>query len=159
MFVENVKLMNFRNYEYGNVSFEKGANFIYGSNASGKTNLRGNEATGLVVDGNVRAENNTSFVYVLGTATEAISNKFITFVDKTPKRRQEDVKTDLYHYLNEQNTIEEEKFEDGWRIFNTEELDCIDNLPTETSLQRAFISYMKEEGSTFGSGCGMICVE
>ena len=77
--------------------------------ASGKTNLRGNEATGLVVDGNVRAENNTSFVYVLGTATEAISNKFITFVDKTPKRRQEDVKTDLYHYLNEQNTIEEEK--------------------------------------------------
>ena len=57
------------------------------------------------------------------------------------------------------DTIEEEKFEDGWRIFNTEELDCIDNLPTETSLQRAFISYMKEEGSTFGSGCGMICVE
>mgnify|MGYP002647085145 CR=1 FL=1 len=39
MFVENVKLMNFRNYEYGNVSFEKGANFIYGSNASGKTNV------------------------------------------------------------------------------------------------------------------------
>ncbi len=39
MFVENVKLMNFRNYEYGNVSFEKGANFIYGSNATGKTNI------------------------------------------------------------------------------------------------------------------------
>lgn len=76
--------------------------------ASGKTNLRGDGATGLVVDGNVRAENNTSFVYVLGTASEAISNKFITFVDKTPKRRQENIKTDLYHYLNEQNTTEEE---------------------------------------------------
>ena len=39
MFVENVKLMNFRNYEYGNVSFKPGANFIYGNNASGKTNV------------------------------------------------------------------------------------------------------------------------
>lgn len=75
--------------------------------ASGKTTIRGNENTGLVVDGNVRAENNTSFVYVLGTATEAISKQFITFVDKTPRRRQEEIKTNLYHYLNEQQTLEE----------------------------------------------------
>lgn len=56
------------------------------------------------------------------------------------------------------DTIEEEKFEDGWRIFNTEDLECIDSLPTDTSLQRAFIAYMKD-GGTFGSGCGMICIE
>ena len=72
--------------------------------ASGRTTIRGNENIGLIVDGNVRAENKTTFVYVLGTATEAISKQFITFVDKTPKRRQEEVKTNLYHYLNEQNT-------------------------------------------------------
>lgn len=76
--------------------------------ASGNATIRGNESTGLVVDGNVRAENNTSFVYVLGTASEAISQQFITFVDRTPKRRQENIKTDLYHYLNEQNTSESE---------------------------------------------------
>ncbi|WP_299233776.1 translocation/assembly module TamB domain-containing protein [uncultured Bacteroides sp.] len=76
--------------------------------ASGRTTIRGNESTGLVVDGNVRAENNTSFVYVLGTATEAISKQFITFVDKTPRRRQEEIKTDLYHYLNVQKALEEE---------------------------------------------------
>lgn len=76
--------------------------------ASGKTTIRGNENTGLIVDGNVRAENNTTFVYVLGTATEAISKQFITFVDRTPKRRQEEIKTDLYHYLNEQNVSNEE---------------------------------------------------
>ena len=75
--------------------------------ASGRTTIRGNETAGLVVDGSVRAENNTSFVYVLGTATEAISKQFITFVDKTPRRRQEEIKTDLYHYLNEQKTLEE----------------------------------------------------
>ncbi|MDD4688117.1 MAG: DNA replication/repair protein RecF [Eubacteriales bacterium] len=39
MFVDNVKLLNFRNYEYGKVAFNPGANFIYGSNASGKTNV------------------------------------------------------------------------------------------------------------------------
>ena len=77
--------------------------------ASGNTTIRGNENTGLVVDGNVRAENNTSFVYVLGTATEAISKQFITFIDRTPKRRQEEIKTDLYHYMNEQNTAEDEE--------------------------------------------------
>ena len=77
--------------------------------ASGNTTIRGNENTGLVVDGNVRAENNTSFVYVLGTATEAISKQFITFIDRTPKRRQEEIKTDLYHYMNEQNTAEDQE--------------------------------------------------
>ena len=75
--------------------------------ASGKTTIHGNEITGLVVDGNVIAEDKTSFVYVLGTATEAISKQFITFVDKTPKRRQEEVHTELYHYLNEQSVEED----------------------------------------------------
>ena len=84
--------------------------------ASGRTTIRGNENTGLVVDGNVRAEDKTSFVYVLGTATEAISKQFITFVDRTPKRRQEEIHTELYHYLNEQNTDEDNAVPQDIRI-------------------------------------------
>ena len=93
--------------------------------ASGKTTIRGNENTGLIVDGNVRAEDKTSFVYVLGTATEAISKQFITFVDKTPKRRQEEIHTELYHYLNEQNTADK----------NTTPPDIRINLQIEPSAQ------------------------
>lgn len=39
MFVEQVFLSNFRNYEAGNVRFKEGTNVIYGANACGKTNI------------------------------------------------------------------------------------------------------------------------
>ena len=39
MYVENVKLNNFRNYEDKKVSFSDGLNAIVGKNATGKTNL------------------------------------------------------------------------------------------------------------------------
>lgn len=39
MFVEQVYLSNFRNYEICNVKFKEGTNVIYGANARGKTNL------------------------------------------------------------------------------------------------------------------------
>ena len=39
MFVEQVYLSNFRNYEIGNVKFIDGTNVIYGANAKGKTNI------------------------------------------------------------------------------------------------------------------------
>lgn len=39
MYIENVRLENFRNYSSGNFSFSKGINVIEGSNAVGKTNL------------------------------------------------------------------------------------------------------------------------
>ncbi len=39
MYVTDVKLKNFRNYENGNINFGKGVNIIYGNNAQGKTNI------------------------------------------------------------------------------------------------------------------------
>lgn len=39
MFVKQVFLSDFRNYEKGKVSFTKGTNVIYGANARGKTNI------------------------------------------------------------------------------------------------------------------------
>ncbi len=39
MYINGLKLLNFRNYENLNIEFEKGFNIIYGDNAQGKTNI------------------------------------------------------------------------------------------------------------------------
>ena len=39
MFIKNIKLENFRNYEKQDIEFNKDINIIYGNNAQGKTNI------------------------------------------------------------------------------------------------------------------------
>jgi DNA replication and repair protein RecF len=39
LFVENIRLINFRNYKKIDIAFKKGINVIYGDNAQGKTNI------------------------------------------------------------------------------------------------------------------------
>lgn len=39
MIIENINLVNFRNYSNLKIEFEKGLNFLYGPNATGKTSL------------------------------------------------------------------------------------------------------------------------
>jgi DNA replication and repair protein RecF len=39
MYIQSIKIQNFRNYETLSLSFNKGINIIYGKNAQGKTNL------------------------------------------------------------------------------------------------------------------------
>ena len=39
MYIENIKIQNFRNYKLLNLKFNKGINIIYGKNGQGKTNL------------------------------------------------------------------------------------------------------------------------
>ena len=68
--------------------------------ATGNVFLRGGDGQ-LNVDGEVRADNQTEFVYVLGTAAEATNSGFITFVDRTPRRKQAAVKAEVYHPLNQ----------------------------------------------------------
>ena len=77
--------------------------------ATGDAVVQGNPQNGLNVDAHLKAENKTKFVYVLGAAAQAASNQFITFVDRTPKRAREEIKTDVYHYLNKT----EEEVEDS----------------------------------------------
>lgn len=84
--------------------------------ASGNTVIRGNENIGLIVDSDVTAENKTSFVYVLGAASEAIDNQFIKFVDKTPKRKQAEIETELYHYLNTKDENNDDSEQQDIRI-------------------------------------------
>jgi len=39
MYINKVKLENFRNYEKQEIEFDKNVNIIYGDNAQGKTNI------------------------------------------------------------------------------------------------------------------------
>ena len=56
----------------------------------------------MTIDASVTTGRNTTFTYVTGLTTEATSNQFITFVDKTPKRISDNVKTDIYHFTDAQ---------------------------------------------------------
>lgn len=60
------------------------------------------------VEANITTGPNTTFTYVTGLTTEATSNQFITFVDKTPRRIQDSIKTELYHHSDAQKKKEEE---------------------------------------------------
>ena len=39
MYLKNIKVKNFRNYENLNINLEKNINIFYGDNAQGKTNI------------------------------------------------------------------------------------------------------------------------
>jgi DNA replication and repair protein RecF len=39
MYIKNIKLENFRNYEFQELNLEQGINILYGDNAQGKTNI------------------------------------------------------------------------------------------------------------------------
>ena len=52
------------------------------------------------IDVNLTTGRNTTFTYVTGLTAEATSNQFITFVDKTPKRLQDSIRTEFYHFTD-----------------------------------------------------------
>lgn len=74
---------------------------------TGEVLLRGGNNT-LTVDGTLRTDPQTQFTYVTATAAEATNTQFIRFVDKTPRRKQENIQTELYHHLNKLDTEKEE---------------------------------------------------
>ena len=76
-------------YGTGNITLDGGNNAM---------NVRANLTTGP----------NTTFTYVSGLTAEATSNQFITFVDKTPKRIQDNLVTEFYHYTDAEKKIEED---------------------------------------------------
>jgi hypothetical protein len=52
------------------------------------------------IDVNLATSRNTTFTYVTGLTAEATNTQFITFVDKTPKRLQDSIQTQFYHYTD-----------------------------------------------------------
>ena len=94
-------LLMYNTYEAGNMPFY---GKVYGT---GNVVLDGGN-NAMTVDASLTTGSNTSFTYITGVTTEAASNQFITFVDKTPKRIHDDVETDLYHHSNVRKTKEED---------------------------------------------------
>ena len=86
-------LLMYNTYEAGNMPFY---GKVYGT---GNVVLDGGN-NAMTVDASLTTGNNTSFTYITGVTTEAASNQFITFVDKTPKRIHDNVETNLYHHSN-----------------------------------------------------------
>ncbi len=76
---------------------------VYGT---GLVHLDGGNNT-MNIDARLTTGDNTTFTYVTGLTAEATNNQFITFVDKTPKRIQDSVQTDFYHYTDANKKKEE----------------------------------------------------
>lgn len=53
------------------------------------------------------------------------------------------------------STKQSEQFNNAWRIFYRSDIENLDQFPTDTSLQRRFIDYIRAGGS-FGSGFGVL---
>ena len=69
---------------------------VYGT---GNVTLAGGN-NAMNIDVNVATGRNTTFTYVTGVTAEATNTQFITFVDKTPKRLQDSIQTEFYHYTD-----------------------------------------------------------
>ena len=69
---------------------------VYGT---GEVYLEGGN-NAMNIDVNITTGENTTFTYVTGLTTEATNNQFITFVDKTPKRVQDSIRTEFYHFAD-----------------------------------------------------------
>ena len=69
---------------------------VYGT---GDVTLKGGN-NAMDIDVNLTTGRNTTFTYVTGLTSEATSNQFITFVDKTPKRLQDSIQTEFYHFTD-----------------------------------------------------------
>ena len=69
---------------------------VYGT---GDVTLKGGN-NAMDIDVNLTTGRNTTFTYVTGLTSEATSNQFITFVDKTPKRLQDSIRTEFYHFTD-----------------------------------------------------------
>lgn len=100
--ISGTDLLMYDTHEAGDMPFY---GTVYGS---GNVVLDGGN-NALNVDVSVTTSANTTFTYITGVITEATSNQFITFVDKTPRRTFGELETTLYHHSNAKpNNVDED---------------------------------------------------
>ncbi|MBQ8441863.1 MAG: translocation/assembly module TamB domain-containing protein [Bacteroides sp.] len=75
--------------------------------ATGNITLDGGN-NAMNIDANISTGRNTTFTYVTGLTAEATNNRFITFVDKTPKRLQDSIRTEFYHFTDARKKKEDD---------------------------------------------------
>lgn len=81
---------------------------VYGT---GNATIAGNVREGVNIDVAMTTNRNTNFTYIKDNVTSAVSNQFIKFVDKTPRRAVQD-SVRLSNFEIAQKEVEEEKESD-----------------------------------------------
>ena len=81
--------------------------------ATGNATIAGNVNEGLNVDVAMRTNQNSVFTYIKDNVSSAVSNQFIKFVDKTPKRTIHETVLSDYEMAQLEIKAEEEKEEDA----------------------------------------------
>ena len=135
MYLKNIKLTNFRNYNKLTVSFNKGINIIYGENAQGKTNL----LESIYVLGITKShrnineisliKQNSNYFFIKGKLKK---DKFYTdlevYADDVKKilKKDSDVIKKVSDYISSMNII----------IFTPDDLDIIKSSP---QIRRKFL--------------------
>lgn len=137
MQIEELKLLNFRNYEKVLVSFDKNLNIIYGNNGSGKTNLveaiyflaltRSFKQTNL----NILIRDNTNLTKVEGVIKNKYRNTYKVMFDndtKTIKIDQNKIDK-ISDYIGKINIV----------LFNPSDLKMIKDAP---SVRRKYLNIL-----------------
>jgi DNA replication and repair protein RecF len=130
MYLKDIKITNFRNYDNLSISFEKGINIIYGNNGQGKTNLLESlyvlgmtKSHRSYIDNNLIKNNKTSFKIIGNLYEDKIKTKLeITFNgnDKLLKIDSNQIKK-IGDYVSKMNII----------IFFPDDLSLIKGSPSE----------------------------
>ena len=79
---------------------------VYGT---GNATIAGNPNDGVTIDVAMTTNKNTTFTYIKDNVTSAVSNQFINFVDKTPKRQTFDASLSDYELAQKELEEENEK--------------------------------------------------
>jgi len=136
MFLKNIKLSNFRNYDKLELNLSKGLNIIYGNNGQGKTNLIESiyflgmtKSHRSYIDNNLIKENTNSFKINGSLYIDNIKNNLEIYYDGTNKRMKIDNKviSKINKYVSTMNII----------IFFPDDLNLIKGTPFE---RRRFIN-------------------
>lgn len=136
MYIKNINIKNFRNYDKLSLEFNKGINIIYGNNGQGKTNLLESlyflaltKSHRSYIDNNLIKDNKDSFKLIGNIYVEKIKTKLeinYNIKQKTLKIDNNEVKK-INEYISKMNII----------IFYPDDLELIKNSP---NIRRRFLN-------------------
>lgn len=130
MYLKNIKIQNFRNYDTLSLDFDKGLNIIYGSNGQGKTNLLESiyvlgmtKSHRSYIDNNLIKENKNFFKIKGILSNENIKSKLeVTYNDKEKiLKLDNNLIKKISNYISKMNII----------IFYPDDLNLIKGSPYE----------------------------
>lgn len=148
MYIENIKIQNFRNYKLLNLNFNKGINIIYGKNGQGKTNLLESiyvlsltKSHKSFIDSNL-IKKNEAFAIIKGKLKkDNISKNLEVYISEKEKKLKVDniEEKKISNYTSIMNTI----------IFYPEDLEIIKGSPIlrrkymNVELSQLYSSYLE----------------